>query len=82
MIMAGSAEERFDHPAQKPVILYDIPMANHRGDVYDPFCGAGTSLIAAEQQGRRCYAVEIEPRFARIAIDRWQAFTGKEATRG
>ena len=85
MIMAGSKEEKYDHPAQKPVVLYEAPIANHlrSGDaVYDPFLGSGTCLIAAERLDRRCYAVEIEPRYAQIAIERWQAFTGKEAVRG
>lgn len=81
-IMAGSSEERFDHPAQKPVILYDMHIANHRGDVHDPFAGAGTSLIAAEQQGRHCFAIEIEPRDVQLVIERWSAFTGQEAVRG
>jgi len=82
MIMAGSKEERLDHPAQKPVVLYDIPILNHAGDVYDPFTGCGTSIIAAEQQGRRAFGMEIEPRYAQVAIERWQAFTGQEARRG
>ena len=49
-------------------------------DVYDPFCGSGTSLIAAEQVGRRCFAMEIEPGYVQIAIDRWEAFTGQKGT--
>lgn len=82
MIMSGSREGKLDHPAQKPVVLYDIPILNHDGDVYDPFGGCGTSIIAAEQQGRRAFAVEVEPRFAQIIVERWQAFTGREAVRG
>lgn len=82
MIMAGSKEERLDHPAQKPVVLYDIPILNHSGDVFDPFGGCGTSIIAAEQQGRRCFAIEVEPRYVDIILARWEAFTGREAVRG
>lgn len=82
MIMAGSREDKLDHPAQKPVVLYDIPILNHAGDVYDPFGGCGTSVIAAEQQRRRSYVMELEPRYAQIIIERWQAFTGQVATRG
>jgi DNA modification methylase len=55
---------------------------NHRGDVYEPFAGSGTTVIAAEQEGRRCYAMELDPKYAQVAIERWQAFTGQEATRG
>jgi DNA modification methylase len=49
--------------------------------VYDPFLGSGTTLIAAERLGRRCYAMEIEPRYVQVAIERWQGFTGREAVR-
>lgn len=84
MIMAGSEEEKQDHPAQKPVVLFETAIANHTrpGDaVYDPFLGSGTTLIAAERLGRRCLAMEIEPRYAQVCIERWQAFTGQEARR-
>jgi len=46
--------------------------------VFEPFCGSGTTIIAAEQLGRRCYALEIEPRYVQVAIDRWEAFTGRK----
>ena len=65
MIMGGSDEEKQDHPAQKPVLLYETPIRNHLrpGEaVYDPFVGSGTCLVAAETLGRRCYAMEIDPR--------------------
>jgi len=81
MIMSGSKEEKYDHPAQKPVVLSEIPIRNHAGDVYDPFAGSGTTIIAAERLGRRCYAMEIDPRYAQVAIERWQAFTGRTAER-
>jgi len=85
MIMGGSTEEKHDHPAQKPVVLAETPIANHLapgGAVYDPFSGSGTTLIAAESLGRRCYAMELEPRYAQLVIERWQAFTGGVAVRG
>ncbi len=84
MIMGGSTEEKQDHPAQKPVALFEIPIRNHLAPgelVYDPFVGSGTTLIAAERLGRRCYAMEIEPRYVQVAIERWQNFTGKTAER-
>jgi hypothetical protein len=82
MIMGGSDEPKVDHPTQKPVVLYEAPIANHlrRGEaVYDPFLGSGTALVAAERLGRRCYALEIDPRYVQVAIERWQAFTGQTA---
>jgi DNA modification methylase len=47
--------------------------------VYEPFDGTGTTIIAAEQLGRRCYAMEIDPRYVAVAIKRWEQFTGKTA---
>jgi DNA modification methylase len=84
MIMSGSTEEKQDHPAQKPVLLFDIPIRNHlaAGEiVYDPFLGSGTTVIAAETLGRRCYGLEIDPKYVQVAIERWAAFTGRQAVR-
>jgi hypothetical protein len=67
------------HGTQKPVEVMARPLRNHRGDVYDPFVGSGTSLIAAEQEGRVCYAMDIDPAYAQVALERWQAFTGQTA---
>jgi DNA modification methylase len=84
MIMGGSEEPKVDHPTQKPVALYEAPIGNHlrRGEaVYDPFLGSGTTLVAAERLGRRCYALEIDPRYVQVAIERWQTFTGQTAVK-
>jgi DNA modification methylase len=75
-IMGGSKEEKLDHPTQKPVALMTQAIANHEGDVYDPFLGSGTTLMAAELVGRACYGVEIEPRYVDIVARRYQDFTG------
>jgi len=79
MIMGGSDEARFDHPTQKPLESMERPIRHHAGDVYEPFAGSGTTIIAAERERRRCYALEIEPRFATITIERWEAYTGVTA---
>jgi hypothetical protein len=82
MIMGGSTEEKQDHPAQKPVVLSEIPIRNHleAGEaVYDPFLGSGTTVIAAETLGRRCYGMEIDPKYVQVAVERWQNFTGQHA---
>ena len=84
MIAAGSREAGFDHPAQKPVVLFETPITNHlrAGEaLYDPFAGSGTAIIAAERLGRRCYAIEIDPRYVQVALERWAAFGGREAVR-
>ncbi len=51
-----------------------------RGDVVlDPYLGSGTSVIAAERTGRRCYGLEIDPLYVDVIIRRWQSFTGEQA---
>ncbi len=56
-----------------------IAVSSNEGDVVvDPFLGSGSTLIAAEQLARRCYGIEIEPRYCDIAIERWQRLTGKK----
>ena len=70
------------HSTQKPVRLFEIPILNHtrRGDgLYDPFCGSGTAIIAAEKTGRRCMALDIDPQYVQATIQRWEAFTGHRA---
>lgn len=73
-----------DHPTAKPVGLVAQCLRNSTrpGDlVYEPFAGSGTTLIAAETLGRRSHAMEIEPRYAQVTIERWQALTGRTAAR-
>ncbi len=73
-----------NHPAVFPVALPEFMMRtwSQPGDiVYEPFCGSGTSIIAAENLQRRCYAMEIEPSYCALAIRRWQEHTGQQARR-
>jgi DNA modification methylase len=70
------------HGTQKPVecMLRPIENSSRPGDaVYDPFVGSGTTIIAAQIAGRRCYAMDIDPVCCTMAIERWQNFTGREA---
>ncbi|MDK2741961.1 MAG: site-specific DNA-methyltransferase [Nitrospira sp. BO4] len=70
------------HPTVKPVALVAdaILDASKRGDVIlDAFLGSGTTLIAAEQTGRICYAMELEPAYVDTAVRRWQTWTGQRA---
>lgn len=48
--------------------------------IYEPFCGTGTTLIAAEQLGRKCYGMEISPAYCDVIVQRWEKLTGKTAT--
>ncbi len=79
---AGRMEDLKAHPTVKPVamIVDAIKDATKRGEiVLDAFLGSGTTMLAAERTGRRCFGIEIEPKFVDVAIRRWQAFTGKDA---
>ena len=71
-----------EHPTMKPVELVARAIRNSSTPgqlVYDPFAGSGTTLIAAEQTGRRCRAMELDPRYAQVIIERWAALVGTPA---
>jgi DNA modification methylase len=71
------------HGTQKPVECMRRPILNNSSPgqaVYDPFLGSGTTLIAAETTGRTCLAIELNPAYVDVAVERWQRFTGKAAT--
>lgn len=79
---AGRLDELAMHPTVKPVALVAdaIKDASRRSDlILDPFAGSGTTIIAAEQTGRRAYAMEIDAKYVDVIIRRWQALMGKEA---
>ena len=68
------------HPTEKPVEVPSnaIQHSSNQGDiVFDPFLGSGTTLIACENLGRRCRAVEISPAYVAVALERWATHTGK-----
>lgn len=72
----------YQHPTQKPVALAaeGIDKTTHKGGlVLDIFLGSGTTLIAAEQLGRKCYGMEISPAYCDVIVKRWEALTGKKA---
>ena len=71
------------HPAVFPVNLASeiITAFSDVGDiVFEPFIGSGTQIISAEKNGRFCYGMELAPVYVDLAVTRWQAFTGKQAT--
>jgi len=68
------------HSTQKPVECMARPMRNHEAElIYDPFLGSGTTLIAAEQLGRKCYGMEISPQYCDVIVKRWETLTGEKA---
>jgi DNA modification methylase len=71
------------HSTQKPVECMLRPMVNNSkaGEaVFDPFVGSGSTIIAAEMAGRNCLAIEINPAYVDVCIQRWQDFTEQQAT--
>lgn len=76
-------ESETGHSTQKPIECMKRPIENNSraGDsIYEPFSGSGTTIIAAEQTGRICYAMELSPNYVDVAVRRWQQYTGKAAT--
>jgi DNA modification methylase len=77
-------DARVEHPTQKPVELFTRPLTYHTrpGEiVYEPFAGSGTALIAAQITERVCYAMELEPVYCDVIVQRWEELTGQTATR-
>ncbi len=71
------------HSTQKPVECMKRPIENNSSPgqaVYEPFSGSGTTIIACEETGRACHAIELNPAYVDMAILRWQNFTGQQAT--
>ena len=72
-----------EHPTMKPVALFEYQLLNNTkgGDqVLDSFGGSGTTLIAAEKNGRVARIMELDPKYCDVIVRRWQDFTGKIAT--
>jgi hypothetical protein len=78
----NSTHQALGHSAAFPVGLpsFFIRAYSDNGDnVYEPFCGSGSTLIAAEQLGRKCYGMEISPAYCDVIVKRWETLTGKKA---
>ena len=78
-----SGEVKTTHGTQKPVECMARPIRNHslsKSGVYDPFCGSGTTLMAAEQLNRICYCMEISPAYVAVILQRFQDATGVTPT--
>jgi DNA modification methylase len=76
-IPVGQATE---HPTSKPLEVFMIPMRQHTrpGELcYEPFCGSGSQLIAAQKLNRRCYALEIDQHYCDVIVRRYLAFTAE-----
>jgi DNA modification methylase len=74
-----------DHPTVKPTVMLEDALLDltNRGDiVLDPFLGSGSTLIAAENTGRVCRGVELDPLYVDVVVRRFEAATGLEAVYG
>ena len=71
-----------EHPTMKPIELVEVCLKNSSAPghtVFEPFSGSGTTLLACERLNRRCFAIELDPRYVQVAIERWEKFTQKKA---
>lgn len=84
VINADKPLRNAEHPTMKPVKLmaYFIRNSSRPGEsVLDVFGGSGSTLIAAEQTGRRCFTCELDPRYCDVIVKRWENLTGEKAVR-
>jgi hypothetical protein len=72
---AGGDGNDFAHASVKPVGVVQDVLAHIGGDIYEPFTGSGTSMVAAQNLGRRCFGLEVLPKYVAVALERMsQAF--------
>lgn len=74
-------DSNYVHPTQKPVALSVRAFGNHVKllNVLDLFGGSGSTMIGAEQTGRNCYMMELDPKYCDVIVKRWEDFTGQKA---
>ena len=75
-------QKNAEHPTMKPVALLAYQIANNtKGEdiALDLFGGSGTTLVACEQLGRKCYMMELDPKYCDVIIKRWEELTGNKA---
>ena len=83
-IYSGGVEIRpvGNHPATFPIdfpITYIKAMTMPGDNIYEPFAGSGTTIIAAEKTDRNCFALELDPKYCDVIIQRWENLTGQKA---
>lgn len=81
---AQKARDHIDHPARFPVEFpegYIEAMTVPGAVVYEPFCGSGTTMIAAEKTNRTCNSMELDPKYCTVILDRWAKYAGKDPVR-
>lgn len=80
----SKGDETRVHPTQKPVELAEWffeRWGKGRTKIVDLFLGSGSTLIAAEKTGRKCYGMELDPKYCDVIVKRWEDFTGQKASK-
>jgi DNA modification methylase len=80
--VSNTGAQQKNHKACFPVELPEkgISLVNsNTGIIFEPFCGSGTTMIAAEKTGRKCFGIELDPKYCDVIVKRWEEFTGKKA---
>jgi len=83
--LSAPTDAALAHPCPKPLAVWSWLLergsTSQRDVVFDPLSGSGTTIIACEQTGRSCRAIEIAPRYVQVAVERWEKLTGKKASK-
>ena len=81
MIKASERQDKRMHPTQKPIALFEwvFECVESGNLILDLFLGSGSTLIAAEKTNRKCYGMELDPKYCDVIVKRWEDFTGKKA---
>jgi hypothetical protein len=75
-VITHDTVDKIAHKSVKPISVTEDLVKHTSGDVYEPFSGSGTTLIACERLHRKCRAVEISPAYVAVALQRWADLTG------
>jgi|TARA_R110000824_G_scaffold66034_1_gene171679 DNA modification methylase len=83
MIKASERQDKRMHPTQKPIALFEwvFECIESGNLILDLFLGSGSTLIAAEKTNRKCYGMELDPKYCDVIVKRWEDFTGKKASK-
>jgi DNA modification methylase len=82
-VIQASRTGNKNHPTEKPIslIVELLKVSEFATNVYDAFGGSGSTLIACEQLGRKCFTMELDPTYCDVIVKRWEAMTGLKAVR-
>tara|TARA_R100000697_G_scaffold89020_1_gene100866 strand:- start:546 stop:1661 length:1116 start_codon:yes stop_codon:yes gene_type:complete len=81
MIKKTEKKDKRLHPTQKPIELHKwvFETVSAKNNILDLYGGSGSTMIACEKTNRKCYMMELDPKYVDVIIERWENFTGKKA---